>query len=361
MSEILELRLSIDEILSAIGVLQCIFVMVYMAFRAGKISRASIAFVFFFILGISFYIDLSEQYVSELFRNYDYYTLLSWYSIPPLSILLMVQISNIHKLPAKRFYLYLLIIPAIIATAHFVIQYNESCSAAYMCDEHVQLLKILIVIFMSLALLSLWLVTDIFHFTADDHYKAATKERFWLIVAIIFLNAVLIALLLLELIEFLSVQDTNLVKTLVGIGFVYLASTSLFRIYPQAVQIIDKTTKNTNLSVDDQILITGIEHLLNVEKVYQEPSYGRQDIARELSTSESTVSRVVSSHYQKSIPQLLNDHRLKEAKQLLIQTNENINLIVQETGFNSISSFNRVFKQSEGLSPTQYRNQFKLK
>ena len=189
----------------------------------------------------------------------------------------------------------------------------------------------------------------------------ATKERFWLIVAIIFLNVLLLGLLLLDIMSVMTNNDVNLIKTLVGIGFVYLASTSLFRIYPQAVQIVDATQKAVPLSTDDQILITGIEHLLKVDKVYQEPSYGRQDIARELDVSESTISRVVSQHYQKNIPQILNDYRLNEAKQLLLDTDENISVIASETGFNSLSSFNRVFKSSIGLSPTQYRNDYKKK
>lgn len=355
MLDIRNTQLSVDEILSAIGVTQCIFIIVYMAFRAGSLARASIAFSFFMLLAVGFYIDLSERFIEGITPYYDFVRWLVWYSIPPLSILLTVQISVIKEPPALKFYLYLLPVPIIVAISHLLMVGDNVCSVLYVCQEHLEWLKILSVVLLSLTLLSVWFITDIFHFKRTDSYKLATKERFWLITSIFILNTALIALLLLELTEVIAPKDAQLVKTVVGIGFAYLASTSLFRIYPQAVEIIDIEQNSGMLTAEDKSLALVIDKLLSLEKVYQEPSYGRGDLARELGVTEARISKIVSLHYNIGVPQLLNEYRVCEAKHLLIETDENIKTIAIETGFNSMPSFNRVFKQTVGISASEYR------
>ncbi|MEM6781347.1 MAG: helix-turn-helix transcriptional regulator, partial [Pseudomonadota bacterium] len=63
----------------------------------------------------------------------------------------------------------------------------------------------------------------------------------------------------------------------------------------------------------------------------------------------------VNMHFGKSVPNLLNDERVKDAQMLLIETQAAIKIIAQEAGFNSIASFNRVFKDITGSSPSEFR------
>jgi AraC-like DNA-binding protein len=98
-----------------------------------------------------------------------------------------------------------------------------------------------------------------------------------------------------------------------------------------------------------------IEDLLRYDKVYQEPTYSRSDLARELEISETLISRVINIYFQKSFPQLLNECRVEDAKRLLRQTKASIRVVQEEVGFNSLASFNRVFKETTGLSPSVYR------
>ena len=48
--------------------------------------------------------------------------------------------------------------------------------------------------------------------------------------------------------------------------------------------------------------------------------------------------------------------RLKRAEKLLKTTEEKIIEIALECGFNNISYFNRVFKEKNGISPSEYRD-----
>ena len=182
------------------------------------------------------------------------------------------------------------------------------------------------------------------------------KERFWIIISLIVLNIGMILNSLLNLNGAVTVADSELIRVIIGISFVYIVSTSLFRIYPHAVFIAPKKAKaEGSLSEAEIKLALKIEDLINRDKIYQEPSYGRSDMARELSITESNLSKIVNFYFDKSVPQLLNGLRVQEAKALLKQTDADITVISGESGFNSIATFNRVFKEIEGVSPSEYR------
>ena len=51
----------------------------------------------------------------------------------------------------------------------------------------------------------------------------------------------------------------------------------------------------------------------------------------------------------------LNSYRVKQAKQFLEETSQNIAEIGYKCGFNSAQSFSRVFKKYTGYTPGQYR------
>ena len=55
--------------------------------------------------------------------------------------------------------------------------------------------------------------------------------------------------------------------------------------------------------------------------------------------------------------QFVNSYRLKEAKILLKQTPElSISEVSELSGFGSVNSFLRIFKNTEKITPTEYRN-----
>lgn len=56
----------------------------------------------------------------------------------------------------------------------------------------------------------------------------------------------------------------------------------------------------------------------------------------------------------------LKKFRIGKAKQLLEATDDRIYEIAEKAGFENTKNFNRVFKESEGVSPLEYRNQRKV-
>ena len=94
---------------------------------------------------------------------------------------------------------------------------------------------------------------------------------------------------------------------------------------------------------------------IDLDKVYQEANFSRADLARELNVSEANVSRIVSAHFGKSLPQLINELRIRDSLQLLEQTDAGMQIIAEQVGFSSLPTFNRVFKDVMNVSPSEYR------
>jgi transcriptional regulator GlxA family with amidase domain len=56
----------------------------------------------------------------------------------------------------------------------------------------------------------------------------------------------------------------------------------------------------------------------------------------------------------------LQDLRIEAAKQLLENSDMQIDEILYEVGYEDLSSFSRLFQQRTGLTPSGYRKRFKV-
>ena len=77
--------------------------------------------------------------------------------------------------------------------------------------------------------------------------------------------------------------------------------------------------------------------------------------ATECFISESYVSKIFAKKFKRSFRAYINDLRINEAKVLLKKSDLKINEIMYTCGFKNQSSFNRVFMDSCGVSPREYR------
>jgi AraC-like DNA-binding protein len=104
------------------------------------------------------------------------------------------------------------------------------------------------------------------------------------------------------------------------------------------------------------ILLTSMER----EKLYLNPSLNLAALAKHTGLSPKTISAVLNQHLQKSFNEFINEYRVKEIKECLLQPeykNLTIAGVAYECGFNSLATFQRAFKTSVGISPTEYINQ----
>ncbi len=348
-----KISFTLPEVLSLIGVIQCVYILVYISFRAGSILRIVLPFLYFFVLGTAFFIDLARRHISEISQYYDILSWSAWTLGLPLSALLIIQMSQIRKLPPLVDWLIILVVPVSYIVSRVISAYlNEDCRYNVICLDFMIWLNITGVIAGAASLLLIWVHRNLF---SDILQQKAGKERYWLILSLIIVNIAFLALMIVYSAGYNSSFDETLLRTILGLSFVYLVSTSLFRIYPVALFMPYQVNVDQEFTIEEKQLAEKIESLLKLEKIYHEPTYSRSDLAHELNVAESMVSKVINIHFKKSFPQLLNEYRVEDSKRLLLETDASIKIVSQEVGFNSLPSFNRVFKDLVGQSPSSYR------
>lgn len=340
------------EVLSFVGVLQCVYLLVHMGFKAGSFIRIILPFTYFLVLGSAFFSDLARRFIHDITPHYDVFAWLAWALVPPLSVLLIIQMSNVRKLPSLASWLILLVVPIALGSSYFAQIYTDQQCSNTQCYSFLSWLNVTGVIAGAASLLTIWTRRNIFE---DILEQKAGQERYWLILALIIVNAAFLTLTVLQSSGYDTNFDTSLLRTVLGLTFIYLVSTSLLRIYPVALFLPYQSKEDQGLNIEEKGIAAKIEKLMNLDKIYHEPSYSRSDLAREIGISESLISRIINVHFSKSFPQLLNEHRVDDSKRLLMETRASIKVVSEEVGFNSLPSFNRVFKEMVGQSPSSYR------
>jgi AraC-like DNA-binding protein len=93
---------------------------------------------------------------------------------------------------------------------------------------------------------------------------------------------------------------------------------------------------------------------------YIENNYAKdlylESIADEIGLSSKYISRIFKEITGTSITDYISLIRMSKAKELLVQTDLKIGDIAQQIGIESRTTFLRIFKKHEGISPIDYRN-----
>ncbi len=112
-----------------------------------------------------------------------------------------------------------------------------------------------------------------------------------------------------------------------------------------------KLNMNAN-SWEDENLLARFQELMMDKKVFLQPRITLDDIANELNSNKTYVSRMVNSTYKMGFPELINTLRVDYAEQYILMHRESKQSeVARESGFLSASAFNTVFKKVTGVTP----------
>lgn len=95
--------------------------------------------------------------------------------------------------------------------------------------------------------------------------------------------------------------------------------------------------------------------LFEKEHVYLNPRLRLSELATLFGTNRTYLSQYFNQNCESTFYDFVNDYRIHHAKLLLHSTDDTLETIAMNSGFNSLSTFRRAFVQREGMSPIEFR------
>ena len=180
------LTFTLPEIFAFVGAAQCAYILVYMVLRSGRLSRATLPAIYFFVLGCAFITDGAYRFWSPHIDYYFQIQWLFWFAGPPLARLIIIQIARITELPPVKEYFILLGIPFAFLIALSLSSYVSGCQTFGRCASDDEMLIVMGLVLGAFSMLSIWIDRE---WLTGIRKQKGGQERFWLIIALIFLNA----------------------------------------------------------------------------------------------------------------------------------------------------------------------------
>lgn len=100
-------------------------------------------------------------------------------------------------------------------------------------------------------------------------------------------------------------------------------------------------------------LVDSMQH----RKAYLDPRLSLEKLSQITSLPQRQISIITNRHFDKNFNEFVNSYRIEHAKELLSSQRCTVLDVINASGFNSKSAFNKLFKQTTKLTPSQYRDQ----
>ncbi|NAS31726.1 helix-turn-helix domain-containing protein [Flavobacteriaceae bacterium R38] len=112
-------------------------------------------------------------------------------------------------------------------------------------------------------------------------------------------------------------------------------------------------TKSHSIELKERLII-----IMANDKPFLENDLRLEDLAKLLNLSRHHMSQVINEHFQLPFFDYINQHRITEAKGLLMDKRGDLNItqIAYSVGFNNRVSFYKAFKKFTGTTPSDYIN-----
>jgi AraC-like DNA-binding protein len=184
-----------------------------------------------------------------------------------------------------------------------------------------------------------------YFFTGNDF------GSFWEWSSLIFLITIVVAMyLLVSNLNFtLDVPELGLHKAINRDNFIELNSRNFSK----------HSLADSNVDVKDKFLLifNRIQQILEDEKVYKNTDLSISYFSDRLNSNDKYISEAINKYGGMNFNGLINTFRLKEAKNLILDNGElmNLNEVMFACGFDNRSTFYKVFTKQTGMSPKDFR------
>ena len=146
-----------------------------------------------------------------------------------------------------------------------------------------------------------------------------------------------------------SIQILGIMALVLAVGGIRQANLS-------EVNFEEEVIQKTHIQIDSQIL-EQIKKGMDVQKLYLNPTLTLAEFAKEIKLNPKIVSQQINSGLNKSFNDFVNEYRVEEVKLRLNSPDlERLTILgmAYESGFNSKTTFNRIFKDFTGVAPRDF-------
>jgi AraC-like DNA-binding protein len=147
-----------------------------------------------------------------------------------------------------------------------------------------------------------------------------------------------------------------------AIGYFLVSSPGIFKTGPmpelQSPESVTAAPVNSPESTDKSgtLRMQLLRHM-DAAKPYRKSDLKISDLADTVGIPTYQLSQLINEGFKVKFYDFINQYRVDEAKKLLVEDTRGYKIlaIAYEVGFNSKATFNRVFKNSTGLTPSEFR------
>ncbi len=139
----------------------------------------------------------------------------------------------------------------------------------------------------------------------------------------------------------------------------------IFRLHEDFIDFIQTATRKDDEASDapalnrsDALVRDRIMRAIEEENLYARPGLTIGELAASINMKEYLLRRFIHEKLRyRNFNKFINEIRVRKAVGMLRETDTKISVIALELGYSSPSSFNKVFRDVYGMTPTEFRRQ----
>lgn len=143
-----------------------------------------------------------------------------------------------------------------------------------------------------------------------------------------------------------------------GLGYICLIKPEVVSGTEETPLPAEKYERSTLSSQRSERYLKKLLQIMEAEKLYTDCELSLQKVAEKLSVPPHHLSQIINERLNQSFSDFVNSYRVEEVKKNLLDPSKkhySILAIAEDSGFNSKSSFNSVFKKHTNITPSEFR------
>ena len=129
---------------------------------------------------------------------------------------------------------------------------------------------------------------------------------------------------------------------------------------PEMVADDDISVTGNLLCENHQVICDNLIEYFEREKPYLKPNVKIGDVADQLKTNKSYLSRIINSYFKKNFSQFINWYRVRDAMDTFMRRPSiDISEMASKSGFQSMTTFNTAFTRYTGMTPGEWCKKYK--